>query len=182
MTELRDTGRHMVIAGETVVEDEAGAMCVNTSSVLLKEAGGFGDPPADGGGREASEAPDGAPAAVFHDHVPLSQMAWLRLLAEIDLEGSWPDEMHMDPEFCERVGLGRPFFAGVGTYGYACRAVIQSLCGGDQTRFRSLDADFTGRVHPGDDLETRLHRLEPGVYALDMRNQSGQRVLDGVAE
>lgn len=172
-----DTGRHMVVSGETVASDEAGPLCRTVSSMLLRDIGGFGGPAFDG---IEADAPDRAPDAVFEDWVHPSAMAWLRLMGDIDREGSFPDEMHMDPDFCEQAGLGKPFYAGSGTYGYACRAVVQTLCDGDPARFGGLHVQFTNRVYTSDKLITKLWTGPEGTYVLHMENQAGDVVLEGV--
>ncbi len=47
-----------------------------------------------------------------------------------------------------------PILHGLATFGYVCRAVVQSQCNGDARRVKSLTAQFKRPVWPGDTLRT----------------------------
>jgi len=56
-------------------------------------------------------------------------------------------------------GFDRPIFQGLGTFGFACRALVQGLCDEDVTRFGRMSARFADVVYPGDVLRTEIWRM-----------------------
>ena len=77
--------------------------------------------------------------------------------------------IHARPEAARAGGLEQPILHGLCTYGFAARAALASLCGGDPRRFRSLEARFTKPVIPGQTLKTSGYVLSPGEAALTVQ-------------
>jgi len=91
--------------------------------------------------------------------------------------------LHIDPEVAKLGGFDRPILHGLCTFGFAGRAVLNGLCGGDPARFKSLAVRFTGVVFPGETLITSGWKMEPGRYIVQTRAQDGRVVLgNGLAE
>lgn len=77
--------------------------------------------------------------------------------------------IHARPEAASAAGLERPILHGLCTYGFAARAALASLCGGDPRRFRTLEARFTKPVVPGQTLTASGYVLAPGEAALTVQ-------------
>jgi acyl dehydratase len=60
--------------------------------------------------------------------------------------------LHSDPSFAQMGGFDRPILHGLCTYGFTGRALLHTICGGDPTRFKSMEGRFSKPVMPGDDL------------------------------
>src|SRR5262249_33630609 len=53
-----------------------------------------------------------------------------------------------DPVRAKADGFERPIFQGMGTYGFACRALLQGLCEGDVAKFGGMYARLSQPVFP----------------------------------
>ncbi|MDE0038670.1 MAG: MaoC family dehydratase, partial [Gammaproteobacteria bacterium] len=85
--------------------------------------------------------------------------------------------LHSDPSFAARGGFEKPILHGLCTYGFTGRALLHSLCGGDPTRFRSMNGRFSRPVIPGDTLTVSM--WADGNEALfRTTNQDGDVVID----
>jgi acyl dehydratase len=85
--------------------------------------------------------------------------------------------LHSDPSFAKMGGFDRPILHGLCTYGFTGRALLHSLCGGDPSRFKSMDGRFSKPVMPGDALTISM--WVDGQHALfQTKNQDGAVVLD----
>ncbi len=82
-----------------------------------------------------------------------------------------------DPARARADGFERPIFQGMGTYGFACRALLKALCDGGVRRFGSMYARLSQPVFPGDKLETRIWRTERGAQFQTLAS-GGRIVLD----
>ncbi len=77
--------------------------------------------------------------------------------------------LHIDAEFAERLGFKEgPILHGLCTFGYAARAVIRGVCGGDGNRLKALHAHFKKPVWPGDELVTQGWLLESRLCAINV--------------
>ena len=68
-----------------------------------------------------------------------------------------------DPARARADGFERPILQGMGTYGFACRALLQGLCDGDVHRFGSMYGRLSLPVFPGETLETRIWKMDHGI-------------------
>ena len=64
--------------------------------------------------------------------------------------------LHADPATARRAGFTRPILHGMCTYGFAARAILQTACGYDAARLKTLGARISSPVYPGDVLRTEL--------------------------
>jgi len=85
--------------------------------------------------------------------------------------------LHSDPSFAARGGFEKPILHCLCTYGFTGRALLHSLCNGDPSRFRSMNARFSRPVIPGDRLTVSM--WADGNEALfRTTNQNGDVVID----
>ena len=82
--------------------------------------------------------------------------------------------LHSDPWFAREAGLERPILHGLCTYGFAGRALLHEVCGGDPDRFGRMSARFTHMVTPGDTLDVDVWRTTDGAV---FRAAVGDRVV-----
>ncbi|WP_132993045.1 MaoC/PaaZ C-terminal domain-containing protein [Gordonia zhaorongruii] len=151
IAEIQDKGSAAVIIQESeTVDDQGNALWTARSSIFAKGEGGFGG---ERGTSNKVEIPDRDP-----DHVitvpTLPQQALLyRLCGD-------RNPLHSDPGFAERAGFPRPILHGLCTYGAVCRAVIDSVYGGDAAKVVDYSVTFAGVVFPGETL--RIDAWEDG--------------------
>jgi len=77
--------------------------------------------------------------------------------------------IHARPEAASAAGLSAPILHGLCTYGFAARAALHELCGGEPRRFRSFEARFSRPVLPGQQLVAEGYTLAPGSAAITVR-------------
>lgn len=135
--------------------------------LFVRGQGGFGGPrgPAD-------ELPwtrqERAPDLTVSLPLPVGQSLIFRLLGDRNPHGT-------DPVIAKKDGFDRPIFFGLGTYGFACRALLKGLCDGDVSRFRTIGGRFSQPVFPGDRLDTQIWLTEGGAQFQTLAN--GERVV-----
>jgi NAD(P)-dependent dehydrogenase (short-subunit alcohol dehydrogenase family)/acyl dehydratase/putative sterol carrier protein len=71
-------------------------------------------------------------------------------------------QLHVDSEFAKMAGFEKPIMHGLCTHGYACRALIQSLCPGEPQKVRRLDCRFKRPLYPGVPIQTLIWKTEEG--------------------
>ncbi len=136
-------------------------------------AGGFGGKR--GPSSEVPQVPeDREPDFSVCEQVPRSQAALYRLNGDYN-------PLHVDPEVARRGGFERPILHGLCTYGYAVRAVVNTMLGGDVGGFRYFGARFSRPVFPGDTLTTEIYRQE-SRNLLRVRTERGTVLSNGVLE
>ena len=94
--------------------------------------------------------------------------------------------LHSDPSFAAMGGFDNPILHGLCTYGFTGRGLLNGLCDGDASRFKSMNARFSKPVMPGDTLNVQMwvDGNEDDKKALfRTTNQNGEVVIDqGVFE
>jgi acyl dehydratase len=115
-------------------------------SIFYVGAGGFGGDP--GPKAKRIDPPEGIePHFSISEKVAENQAAIYRLSGDLN-------PLHLDPEAAQRGGFDRPILHGLCTYGFATRAVVNELLGGDVSRLKEFSARFSDVVCPGDTLTT----------------------------
>ena len=166
-----------------VFDKGSGALCVADTHATLADTGeplgftrmglyvrgqgGFGGP------REPADAPawtrkDCDPDLIVSLPLPIGQSLIFRLLGDRNPHGT-------DPAIARADGFERPIFFGLGTYGFACRALIKGLCDGDVSRFGTIGGRFSQPVFPGDRLDTQIWLTDGGAQFQTLAN--GERVV-----
>lgn len=148
ISEVQDKGKGAVVLIDTETTDGAGQKVFDTRwSIFCRGQGDFGG---ERGEKETlpEPKPDAAPAFETTMQTLPQQALIYRLSGDLN-------PLHVDPELAKKVGFDRPILHGLCTYGFAQRAVVEHLCGGDPTRLRRFSARFSGVVFPGDALEVR---------------------------
>jgi acyl dehydratase len=169
-------GNAVIELAGRAVDAATGDMIAETgSTVVLRGGGGFGGSP--GTRPERPAYPERPADAEKSQSVPTDQALLYRLSGD-------RNPLHSDPWFArERAGFPTPILHGLCTYGFAGRALLAELCGGDDSRFAEMTARFTAPVFPGETLTTRIWRVgetEAVFRTFAESEQSGRRlVLDG---
>ena len=86
-----------------------------------------------------------------------------------------------DPRIGAASGFGGVILHGLSTYGFAARAVLQAVGGGEPTALRYFGVRFTAPVKPGDELETRAWEVGKGPdgtaeVAFEVKNVTTDKV------
>jgi acyl dehydratase len=169
ISEVWDKGKAAVIGCEGIVEDHNGLLLTTKATLFIRGAGNFG------GERGPSTAdlnlaPDRKPDVVIEDVTRPEQGAIYRLSGD-------PNPIHIDPDFAKMAGFEKPFVHGLCTYGFAGRAILKGLCGGDPTRFRHFAARFADQVYFGDSIVTKMWIVGDGDAIVQAETQKGNVVL-----
>jgi len=115
-------------------------------SILYLGEGGFGGSPRPEDEKHA--APSREPDFRYEQSTLPEQALLYRLSGDLN-------PLHADPEFPLVARFeGRPILHGLATYGFMTRAVVQTVCKGDASRVRTINARFARPVWPGDTLVT----------------------------
>ncbi|MFC1824836.1 MaoC/PaaZ C-terminal domain-containing protein [Thermodesulfobacteriota bacterium] len=145
--------------------DDGEVLCTNEYVIYYQGGGGFGGDP--GPKQEPMEYPEGVePDFSVSYLIPENQAVLYRLNGDIN-------PLHIDPESAQSSGFENPIFHGLGTFGYATRAILYSLCEGDVERFKEIKVRFTGAVYPGETLVTEGWKQEEGRYLIQARTERG---------
>ncbi|GER43545.1 enoyl-CoA hydratase 2 [Striga asiatica] len=139
---LHDKGKAAVLEIEvSTYEKESGVLlCMNRLAVYLRGAGGFSKssqpyshtkyPPNQS---LAYKIPKSQPFAIYEESTQPSQALLYRLSGDYN-------PLHSDPTVAEVAGFSRPILHGLCTLGFAVRAIIKSICRGDQSMIVNISA------------------------------------------
>lgn len=169
VVEVWDKGKAAVVGVECSVSDHEGPLFTTHATLFIRGAGGFGGER--GPSRDPLTPPHREPDHVVQDVTREEQAALYRLTGD-------RNPIHIDPNFARFGGFENPFLHGLCTYGFAGRAALSALCGGDPARLLSLSARFSDQVYMGDAIITRLWELEPGRALLQVETGRGNVVLN----
>ncbi|MEZ4470033.1 MAG: MaoC/PaaZ C-terminal domain-containing protein [bacterium] len=142
--EIQDKGRGAVVLIDTETRIDDTLLFETTWSIFCRGQGGFGGPR--GEAELLPAAVEGA-APAFDEtyHIPAHQALIYRLSGDLN-------PLHVDPALAKAVGFERPILHGLCTFGYALRAAIQHLAGGEPSRVTRFQARFAGVVYPGESV------------------------------
>lgn len=163
---IYDKGRNAVV--ESIVElrdaDSDEPLAETVGSLVVRDEGGFGGDP---GTSTTWTAPTRSADHTLHYPTRRDQGLLYRLSGD-------RNPLHSDPWFARSAGLQRPILHGLCTYGFAGRALLHEVCGGDPDHFGSMSARFTAVVVPGDTLDVSVWRTTDGAQ---FRASVGERVV-----
>ena len=145
VTGVWDRGKHAAIETTSRGADSTGSLFSATSQTMVLGAGGFGGER----GPESPEDPHGAPATVFQDVVRPEQAAIYRLSGD-------RNPLHIDPDAARKFGFADVFLHGLCTLGFAARALINVLGGGDPQTLTSISCRFAKPVKLDAELSTQI--------------------------
>jgi acyl dehydratase len=163
-----DKGSGALVFSETRATLDTGEFLGSSRmGLFVRDQGGFGGPrgPADA---LPWEAPGRAPDLTVSLQIPIGQSLIFRLMGDVNPHAT-------DPAIAKADGFDRPIFFGLGTYGFACRALLKGLCGGDAARFGAMEGRFSQAVHPGEMLDTHIWHTEGGAQFQTVA--SGERLV-----
>ncbi|MEL7310046.1 MAG: MaoC/PaaZ C-terminal domain-containing protein [Pseudomonadota bacterium] len=64
--------------------------------------------------------------------------------------------LHVRTDAARVAGFARPILHGLCTYGFACRAILETICEFDHTLIGEFNARFSGPVYPGELITTLM--------------------------
>ncbi len=149
-------GALLVMKREITDADSGDAIATVRITSFLRANGGFGgqnDPVA-----EPRPIPQ-RPAEMVVTSATTAEQALLYRLCGDD------NPIHVDHEVARKAGFPNPILHGLCTYGVACRAVVQAVCGNDPERMKRFDVRFSRPVYPGDQIVTEIWTEEGGKAA-----------------
>jgi len=171
IVEVWDKGKAAVVGVECSFSDDKGPLFTTYATMFIRGAGGFGGERGPSQEATAIAIPERPADVVIEDITRAEQAALYRLTGD-------RNPIHIDPNFAKFGGFDRPFLHGLCTYGFAGRAALKALCGGDPARFRSMTGRFSGQVYMGDSIITRIWNEQPGSAILQVETQNGNVVLN----
>lgn len=161
-------GAHFIL--RTEAKDKRGELVYESIALIVdRSAGNFGGER--GPKKELIFPPEGKdPDFQVAYKISPDQCALYRLSGDKHL-------VHIDPDVAKKAGMERPFFFGMGTMGYAGRAILHSVCDSDPARLKSFSVRFINVVYPGETLITSGWKVEDNKYTILTTNQNGKVVL-----
>ena len=147
VADIFDKGKAALIILEVETAEEGGeTLFVNRFSIFARGEGGFGG---EGGPKAGNPAPDRAPDYQAESTTMPQQALLYRLNGD-------KNPLHADPEFAKMGGFDTPILHGLCSYGVVCKAVVDTVFGGDTTKVGRYQARFAGVVFPGETIVTSM--------------------------
>jgi acyl dehydratase len=84
--------------------------------------------------------------------------------------------LHVDPNFAQMGGFEKPIIHGQCTMGHATRAVLDTIAGGDQKRFKSVQMRFASPVFPGQTLVTEIWKVSATEFIFQTKVKETDKV------
>lgn len=176
VTEVLDKGKGAVVVVETQTHQkgEPSPLFDTRWSIFCRGQGGFGG---SRGTRPVLPEPTSEqPQATMTAQTRPDQALIYRLSGDTN-------PLHVDPAQAAKAGFPRPILHGLCTYGFAIRAAIDAVGGGDPAALRAFSARFSGVVLPGDALTFRVFETaEPHLFRLDAAVGDRAVLSHGVVE
>jgi acyl dehydratase len=156
VTALYDKGKGALALIETTSSGPDGEpVCSTEWGIFYRGEGGFG-------GDRGPEAPPYTPpegkAPEFR--IPMATRADQALIYRLASEDLNP--IHSDPGIATAAGFPRPILHGLCSFGFAGRALVNALMGGDPERLVSIEGRFSKPVFPGETIATAIWPIGEG--------------------
>jgi acyl dehydratase len=146
---LYDKGKAALFTVETESGPAGDPLFTNRFTIFARGEGGFGgdtNSPAPG-----NEPPDREPDTVVESPTMSHQALIYRLSGD-------KNPLHADPDFAKLGGFDTPILHGLCTFGIVCKAVVDTVLGGDVNAVARYQVRFTGVVFPGETVVTSMWR------------------------
>jgi acyl dehydratase len=164
---IYDKGKAGVIVLEVTTKDQKGEeLYVNRFSIFARGEGGFGGDP---GPKATNQAPDRKPDYVKESPTLPQQALLYRLCGD-------KNPLHADPEFAKMGGFDKPILHGLCSYGVVCKAVVDTVLGGDVTKVARYQARFAGVVFPGETIVTSMWK-EDNKILIDAKTKERESAV-----
>lgn len=184
ISRLHDKGKAAILEVEVISYEKESSepICLNRMTVYLRGAGGFSKSShpysyskTSASQNLAAKIPNRQPFAVYEECTQPSQALLYRLSGDYN-------PLHSDPKVAEIAGFSRPIQHGLCTMGFAVRAIIKCICGGDPNMIKNISGRFLLHVYPGETLimEMWLEGLRV-VYQVKVKERN-KAVLSGVID
>ena len=165
---IYDKGKAALLVLEVESRTAAGdPLFVNRYSLFLRGEGGFGGDP---GPKDELARPTRDPDMVVESPTLPQQALLYRLLGD-------KNPLHADPQFAAFGGFERPILHGLCSYGIACKAVVDSMLGGNTAAVGGYRVRFAGVVIPGDTIVTSMWREGSIIHLEATDKERGTPVL-----
>ncbi|MEJ2167048.1 MAG: SDR family NAD(P)-dependent oxidoreductase [Desulfobacterales bacterium] len=152
ITHYYDKGKDkgaLIIAEFETHHSNGTKLFTSIATVFARLDGGFGGEDAP---RKQIDFPDHEPDFVVEAAPTADQPLIFRLSGDTF-------QLHVDGEFAKMAGFDKPIMHGLCTHGYACRALIESLCSGQPQQVRRLDCRFKRPLYPGVPIKTLIWKI-----------------------
>ncbi len=171
ITGIYDKGKGAVVVAEAESVDAATGepLFTNTMSAFIRGEGGFGGDRGPSGPKNVSPERDPDHEVTYVTRP--DQALIYRLSGD-------RNPLHSDPAFAAMGGFDRPILHGLCTYGFTGRALLHTLCGGDSSRFTSIEGRFSSPVYPGEALTVAMWETGGGEAVFQTKGDDGRVVLD----
>ncbi|OOB80602.1 MAG: hypothetical protein BEN19_00080 [Epulopiscium sp. Nuni2H_MBin003] len=162
----RGEGRGSLAIIEAIAYDEQDEKLFTliTKDIDLS-TGGFGgeQPP-----REIVNFPEGTPDFEVKDHIGPNQAALYRIDNDANI-------LHIDPDFALEGGFVKPIIMGMCTVGYACRALLKTVCQPEQ--IKKLKVRFTAPLELDQPITTQIWKIDETNAMFKLINNSTNDVV-----
>lgn len=147
----------IVVRMTTSSQEDGDPLFENEFVIFYRGMGGFGGKP--GPPAQPLSPPEGRDPDFRASYpIPENQAALYRLNGD-------RNPLHIDPQFARMAGFQKPILHGLCSFGYATRAIVHKVCGGDVGLLKEFKVRFTDVVYPGETLITEGWK-EDGRYLI----------------
>jgi len=177
ITHMYDKGekKGALVIGESETYHSNGKKLFTSIMTLFSRFdGGFGG---ESTPKETFSYPDRKPDFEIEETPSLDQPLLYRLSGDVFA-------LHVDTEFAKMAGFEKPIMHGLCTYGYSCRALVQSLVPGEPEKVRRLKCRFSKPLYPGDPIKIQIWKTEDNKAVWKTINaKTGEEIItNGILE
>jgi acyl dehydratase len=177
ITHIYDQGKSkgaLVVAESDTRHSNGARLFTAVTTLFGRLDGGFGGQKAP---KKKVEFPDREPDFTIEERPPHNQPLIYRLSGDFF-------ELHVDLEFARHCGFEKPIMHGLCTFGFACRALVQSLVPGQPEWIRRLACRFSAPLYPGTLIQTLIWKTGKGKAVWQTLNAENRDVVinNGIVE